>query len=338
MKRPSPAAPKGRTPLLRNRRGIVFLIIALLAIGIFLTILFSRTRPTETERAESIVARISSMDDFLKDFHADVHRATYISGFRTLIALEEYINEKGSFLTNVSPKFIEAFLNGTIDGKSYDILTNSTFSDYLGRVNEDAAKIGVALNVTIEAITLSQSTPWSVDVTFSLGVNVTDTRGLARWDYVKPFTTEVSILDLRDPVYSVATYGRLPNTFRVSPFNNTDFVKGNDTTNLSAEALQMYYREDPYAPSFLQRLNGSLNSSSKYGIASIVNLDEINAQGLAVYTTRSVIDAVYFSGRNTTNYCPTNGSPRPSWLKIDSTHYNDPKHDYEISKLNATTC
>jgi hypothetical protein len=328
----------GRARLVRSRRGIVFLIIALLSIGIFLTILFSQTKPTETERAESVMARISSMNDFLKDFHADVHRATYISGFRTLIALEEYISEQGSFLPNVSPKFIEAFVNGTIDGRSYDILSNSTFSDYLGRVNEDARSIGIALNVTIQDITLNQSTPWSVDITFSLGVNVTDTRGLAQWNYVKPFTTEVSILDLRDPVYSVSTYGKLPNTIRISPFNNTDFVKGNDTTNLSAEALQMYYREDPYAPSFLQRLSGNLTNSSKYGIASIVNLDDINAQGLIVDTSRSVIDAFYFSGRNTTNYCPTIGSPHPSWLKIDSTHYNDPNHDYGLSKLNATVC
>ena len=325
--------------LLRSRRGIVFLITALLLVAVFLTILYSQTQPTEQDRQESIVTRISTMNDFLRDFDSDVSRATYISGYRSFIALEQYTSANGAFLANASPVFIEAFLNGTINGESYDILTNSTFSEYLARVNADAAQEGIILNVTVLNVALNQSTPWSVDVTFDLAVNVTDTRGLASWDYTKPFTTAVSILNLRDPLYSVETNGLLPNTIIMSPYNNSNFVTGsNNTTNLNNEVEQMYYREDPYAPSYLQRLEGQFNASSKYGIASIVNLDALNAQGLSVYTDRSVIDAYYFSGRNATNWCPHRGSPLPSWFKIDNDHYNDPQHNYELSLLNATTC
>jgi len=325
--------------LVRGRRGMFFLIIALLFIAVFLTILYATATPTKTEQQESIIGRITTMDDFLKDFHSDVSRATYIAGFHSLIALEQYMNQHGTFLTNASPYFIEAFMNGTVAGDPYDIMENSTFTEYLGRVNQDAAKVGIGLNVTIQDIALSQSTPWSVDVTFTLIINVTDLRGLAQWNYIKPFTTEVPILDLRDPVYSVNTYGRLPNTFRISPYNNdSSLVNGNVTTNLNAEAQNMYYREDPYAPSFLQRLSGNLSGSSKYGIASLVNLDDLNAQGLLVNTGSSIIDYVYFSGRNTTNWCPTTGAPKPSWLKIDETHYNDSAHDYGFRLLNATTC
>jgi hypothetical protein len=328
--------------LLSSRRGMFFLFIALLLVAILLTIMYARTVPTSHDRAESILTRINGMSDFLRDFDNDVHRATFISGFRAFIALEQRISERGAFLDDPGPSFVEAFMNGSINGTSYAVLDDSTFSEYLLRVNHEANRVGIVLNASVSNITLAQSSPWTIAVTFLLSINVSDTRSLARWDYERNFTTDVSILDLRDPVYSVYTFGRLPNTVRMSPYNNSQFYNAatNNATALNNEALNMYYREDPHAPSFLQRLHGNLTATSKYGIASIVNLDELNAQGIAVNTTRAVIDSVYFSGASTTNWCPNAslGTPKPSWLRIDGAHYNDSRHDYEFPQMNATVC
>jgi len=320
------------------RRGVVFLFSAFLLVAILLIIMYGRTLPTERERTESISVRIGTMNDFLKDLHADVHRATFIAGFRSLIAIEQYSNEHGAYLADPEQSFVEAFMNGTINGTAYEVLNESTFGDYLARVNAEANAIGIVLNISVSNVTLGQSTPWSVDVAFDMAVNVTDTRGLARWDYDRRFATEVSILDLRDPAYSVLTYGKVPNTFRISPYNNTDFVDGNDTTNLHDEIANMYYREDPYAPSFLQRLAGNLTGSSKYGIASLVDLDELSAQGLYAKTYLSDVDYLYFSNTTTTVYCPGKGEPLQSWLKIDQEHYLDAAHDYGLQELNSTVC
>jgi len=318
---------------------VVFLIISLLLVSIFLTILYAQRLPTSRERAEGEVSRIRSMSDFLTDFQADVHRATTIAGFRSFIAVEQYISEKGAFVTAPMPIFREAFMNGTIDGEAFEVMENSTFGEYLQRVNAEARKIGIGLNASVINITLSQNTPWSVEIRFDMTMNVSDTRGLARWDTVGEFTTTVSILDIRDPIYSVYTFGKIPNTIRQSPYNNSQFVVGsNDTTALNDEIGNMYYREDPYAPSFLQRLAGNLTGSSKYGIASLVDLDELNAQGLFVKTYQSVLDFRYFSNVSTSDYCPGKGQPLPSWFKIDQEHYLDPAHDYEVSLLNATAC
>lgn len=322
-----------------NGKGVVYLFSALFLVTVFLAIMYARTLPSTEVRESSIRSRIATMDDFLKDFHEDVHRATFIASFRSLIAIEEYISEQGAFVEDVGPLFVESFLNGTIENESYEILANSTFGEYIDRVNAEAKDIGVSLNVTILNISLTQLTPWSVDVSFDLVViNLTDGSGLARWDYSKNFVTEVPILDLRDPVFSVYTYGKVPNTFRESPYNNTDFVIGNDTTNLSTEITNMYYREDPHAPSFLQRLAGNLSGSSKYGIAALVDLDDLNAQGLSVDTSRSVVDYVYFANTSTTNYCPGKGEPLPAWFKLDATHYADALHDYGLKDLNASIC
>ncbi len=322
-----------------HKKGVVYLFAALLLVAVFLTILFAQTLPTEQERAESEVARIVTMSDFLSDFFADVERATNIAGFRAFIAVEQYINEEGAFLVNASPVFIEAFMNGTIDGDSYEIMENSTFSEYLARVNAEANRIGIALNASVSEILLDQSTPWSVDIAFNMTMNVSDTRGLANWYLTKNFETGVSILDIRDPVYSVYTFGKVPNTIRQSPYNNSEFVVGgNDTTALNDEITNMYYREDPHAPSYLQRLEGNLTGNSKYGIASLVSLDELDAQDITVYPTRSAVDYVYFNATPTINYCPDFGEPLPASFRIDQTHHDDPEHDYELPQLNATVC
>ena len=53
------------------------------------------------------------MNNFIENFHQDVHRATYISAFRSLIALEERIARTAVFLTDTEDSFKEIFYNGT---------------------------------------------------------------------------------------------------------------------------------------------------------------------------------------------------------------------------------
>ncbi len=322
-----------------NRRGVVYLIIAVLLLSVFLTVLFAQRLPTSRELAESESVRIRTMSDFLHDFLADIHRATYIAGFRSFIAVEQYIAQEGATVAEPAPLFIEAFLNGTIDEEPYEIMANSTFGEYLERVNAEAGGIGIRLNVSVANVTLAHRTPWSVDITFLMDLEVEDVLGLARWELERDFTTEVSILDIRDPVYSVHTLGRMPNTIRRSPHNDSSFlVGGNDTTALADEIANMYYREDPGAPSFLQRLAGNLSGRSKYGIASLVDLDELDAQGLPIKGYRSVVDHRYFANGSTTNYCPGKGEPLPAWFKIHEAQYLDEEHDYAMQELNATVC
>lgn len=323
-----------------NRRGIVYLLSALILVGFALTVLFARAPPIQAERTYSIQTRIGTLDSFLKDLHEDVPRAAYIAGYRSMLAVEQYVSEFG-YVPEPEPILIEAFLNGTVDNKSYDVLANSTFLLYLERVNEESRAVGIRLNITLDSVTLAQESPWSVTAYLTMHFNVSDRDGLAEWEYTMTIPAEISILNTRDPVYTVGTLGRVPNTFRRSPYpHNTMVVDGNDTSNLYNETVMMYYREDPHAPSYLQRLAGNLTGTSKYGISSLVNLDALNTQGLLIKTYTSLIDAVYFSGSTPVVYCPdlTAGEPLHTWFKLDETHYLDDDHNYELDDLNASLC
>lgn len=319
-----------------NRCGFIFLVSTLLFVAVLLTIMFARQESTELDEASLL--RVRTMDEFITDFGDDSRRAAYISGFRALIAIEQYLNDRGEYVDDLAPIFVEAFVNGTIEGEHYAVLDDSTFNDYLANVEERASLVGISLDATVFDVTLSQSTPWSVDVNFLLRVVVNDSRGQASWNYTESFTTEVSIFDLRDPVYSVSTYGKVPNTIRKSTLTMGLLVVGNDTSGLEEEIQNMTYREDPSAPSFLQRIAGDLTGNSTYGIASLVDLDNLDAQGLEVENGRSIVDAWYFSGRNATVYCPDSRFGLATWVRLDSTHYADEEHNYDFDDLNATTC
>ncbi len=322
-----------------SRRGVVYLISALILVAFALTILFARTPATQLERSMSIQERIRTLDGFLRDLDADVPRAAYIAGYRALLAMEQYVSERG-YVPHPEPLLREAFLNGTLDGDAYPVLENSSFQLYLARAQRTAQDVGIRLTITLNDVTLRQDTPWSITAQLNMSFNVTDKDGLARWDYTATIPAEISILGTRDPVYIVGTLGRVPNTFRKSPYSNDEMVDGNDTTVLYNETAAMYYREDPHAPSYLQRLAGNLTGTSKNGISSLVNLDALNTQGLLIKTYTSIVDNIYFSNQTPTIWCPdpAAGSPLQTWFQLDDEHYHDPDHNYELDDLNASIC
>ncbi|MBU3942271.1 MAG: hypothetical protein KKF74_05140, partial [Nanoarchaeota archaeon] len=57
-------------------------------------------------------------------------------------------------------------------------------------------------------------------------------------------------------------------------------------------------------------------SDSPYGIESLVNLEEFQAQEVPI-RDRSVVDYIYFGDQTTTNY---NIQDMPSWFKLDKEH------------------
>ena len=84
---------------------------------------------------------------------------------------------------------------------------------------------------------------------------------------LKDYNTSVSLINIRDPIYSVYTYGRVPNTIRIT--NVTDYVNdsNNDTSQLRYHINHSFYVENILSPSFLMRLEGNF-SKSPYGIES----------------------------------------------------------------------
>jgi hypothetical protein len=315
-----------------NRRGYFYTVSVLFFAAIFLAVFFAQSDISEPVTAQQ--ERVASMDDFISDLHRDIDRAAFIAGFRSLIALEEHVADSGEYLTNLSANFTEAFTNGSVGGEAYEVLDNSTFQDYITRVQQEAQQFGLRLNITLLNVTLYHISPWQVSVDYAANISVNDSRGTSRWYYTQFFSTQVNLFGLRDPLYSVETNNKLPNS--IDRFDNFDeFVDdagdANDTTVLQAFLSEGYYTASDLAPNFLMRFTGNF-SADEFGIESLVNLEDLDAQGEIVSTTRSVVDHVYFTTAGSADWCSVQNMPE--YFRLDDEH----RIQFEIDELDYSPC
>ena len=111
-----------------NKRGMFFTIAIIFALTILVLLAFQyRTILTKP----SLKVRISTMNDFVASAERDIERATYISGFRTILAMEQYLlNGNTIEAAEVEASFKEALFNGTLN-QTLGYLQNPGFQNGL---------------------------------------------------------------------------------------------------------------------------------------------------------------------------------------------------------------
>ncbi len=271
-----------------NRKGVFFTFIA---IGLVSLIVYSFTIHTGYVYRDSmfvIETRVSTISDFIKDVETDINRGLYISSFRSLLAIEDFITSNNSFIPDIDSAFKEALLNATVMNESNPLLEGASFPDWMEKIKEEADKIDIIIDFTASNITINQSDPWTVNVEVDILFNVTDKRKTASWLRTRHIITQISVIGLEDPVSSLNTYNKIVN--KIIRANQTDF---DNLDVLKQHLANSYYIASEHGPSFLMRLEGNL-SNSTMGIESIVNFDKLMIQGLDIKTA-SAVDYIYFS-------------------------------------------
>jgi len=262
--------------LSRDKGGFTYLLVTSLFVVVILAAFFTSSRYSFQDQESLQQIRIRAMNDFVKNLDIDIHRATYIAAFRTMLALEDHVTTTGQYLSDVNRSFRETFFYGTINGSESPIMLNSTFEDYLAKVRLLAQSTGVVLDMNVTDIRIVQSNPWSIDIHMMIEVNASDTKNTAAWHNNKEFVTTVPIDNLRDPVYSKNTFNRVPNTIRRSG-NYTLVDDGNNTDNLIKHIGESYYIESPNAPNFIMRFEGNTNADVN-GIESVVDIRDLSVR------------------------------------------------------------
>ena len=316
--------------LMSSRRGFFFSVIAIYLVGALLLSASIKEYSGITSRGEVEKARVLSMNEFLKDVESDLERGIYISGYRAIIGIEEYILKNGEYIQDSNAAFRSAFLNGSVGNYSPEILKGSTFPDWEERISEKAAELNMQLKISNEEVEVMQDDPWNVKVIINLTITLSDTSGIASWNLTKQINSSIPIQDMEDPLFIVNSYGRVSRTIREA--HSYSFVSGNSTLGLIEHLNQGYYIQSGTAPSFLMRLEGNL-TSSEYGIESLVNISQLAAQG-TLPRTASIVDYIYFGNRTTSDICINNSIAEPDlpdWFRLDS----DDSHDrvYQITAI-----
>ena len=294
-----------------GKKGVFFTFVALT----FLTLLIVSASVLNTskmrEKSLVIETKVDTLNKFVADVEDDLGRAAYISGFRSLVSMYEYVLLNGEFIADVDSAFDELFLDGTIGGSNASLLVNNTFTDWAGQIQSRAAEIGINITIIINSITLSHDHPWTIRIDLNTTFHVQDTQGVASWNKQKQVAAYVEIEGFGDPVYIVKTNGLVERKVRQTPF--ITFVSGTDVTNLLNHTYEGYYINHDDAPNYLQRLSGSIDSTSLYGIESLVDIAELASKGVSV-KDKTIVDHKYFIGARPAD---DHVLGTPSWFKID---------------------
>ena len=266
-----------------------------------------------SDKMEVIGTRIDTMNFFIKDVEKDLSKGAYIAGFRTLLSFNQFITTNGTFIDDANARFKESFLNGTIKQQQMNLMKDSTFTDWANRMSAEADKVDIKFNFTINDVKLNQTDPWNVNIGLNISLDIRDKRNTSYWIRERFLTTRINIIGFEDPLYIVNTKGRVTNP--ITQTNITNFVVSGNVANLLTHMNNSWYITHNDSPNYLMRLEGNLGNST-YGIESLVNLEEMQGQGLQI-KDRSIVDYIYFGTKTTTNY-RINGTPE--WFKIDSGH------------------
>jgi len=308
-----------------KKKSVVFTTIAIMLVGAILITFAIEINYKYKKEMQVVEMKVDVMNNFIKDFRDDMERGVYIVGFRSILALDNYIVQNGLFIDDLSARFSEAMINGTINGNFSDLLNASSFADWTAKIKEQAGTIGININFTRQDVAIYQQNPWEIVVNINLTYTVTDWQKTAVWNKTESITAKIPVEGFEDPLYALASYGKVPN--KIIRSNYTDF---SDLNNLIIHLNNSYYIESTTAPSFLMRLEGNLSNSSQ-GIESLVNLDEFILQGIP-QKSRSSVDYIYF-GNDTINSCIVNEtySSYP-WFRLDNdAEPNNHIDEYEVN-------
>jgi hypothetical protein len=303
---------------LANKKGFTYILVTSFLVVVLLLVFFTTSNYKYQDQEALQQIRIRAMNDFMKNLEDDIHRATYISAFRTLLALEDHVS------TNASKEFREAFFYGTINGTTEGtILNESTFEVYLSRVQNISKSTGINLDINVTDVRLTQSNPWSIDVHLMMNITAVDVKNTSSWHINKEYVTSLPIDTLKDPLYFRIIGNASPN---IRKLDVLFLVNGTNVTNLKTHIEGVYYINSPYAPSYIMRMEGNNSPDPNgNGIESIVNFQDLENllptnPDLLIDPNKVKIDYIYFDTTVNPNNksCNFTGIPTTDYFVIPS--------------------
>ena len=297
-----------------GKKGFFFTITAIMLL-IALALLISVQVNYEPKDHTILRTRTSTMNDFVKTVRSDLQRGLYITSFRSVLSMEQYISTYGVFLNSSDTQFKSAILSGKINNVSMGLVQNSTFPDWAQSIKLKARDIGLVANISIDGVSVGHQDRWNLVVSSNITVNITDEQNTAVWRVNQTVTSIIPIIGLEDPVFTVNSNGKIIRIINSTPYDGK-YVQGTNTSNLTSH-IDGYFYTNGTGPSFLMRFEGNY-SNSTFGIESFVNVPQLDSYDLPQYK-RSMIDYVYFANTSTDAIYVVN-STYTSWLVIDNAH------------------
>ncbi|MBD3163921.1 hypothetical protein GF323_01865 [Candidatus Woesearchaeota archaeon] len=301
-----------------GKKGAFFTIIGIIMFTSLAVYYINTNKYSPAEQNKVILTRVKTMDSFIADMEHDIERGIYISSMRSMIGISQFMVENGSFINkSFEAAFNEIMLNATVSGQQVNLTINQSFKNWTEKIANIGSKLGI--NVEFHGLHLKpyHISPWKVKVILTGKANLTDDKGLASWDRDINISTEITIIDFEDPLYTVISEGKYSNQIirtKVPYFSSSKIGYLKNHTNHS------WYIASARAPSFLMRFEKNL-SASPHGIESLVNIPEFELATQDIPqvhkpATNTIVDFIYFN-ETAVSGCIVNGT-NTTWIRLET--------------------
>ncbi len=274
--------------------------VLLLAPIVSLAVFYLQSSHSNAQQV-AVKIRGNELSQFLESAQLDLSRFMGISSRNALIALVKYEEDYNASVSDAACVLhsLSYYGNATNDSCAGVALSanisNPTNDSYLRHwLNRTIAfgnKFGFNTSISLQNQSLNQSGGFNLNYSMVMLVNSTEKSGLMNVSRSIPVSINISLLGLDDPLFLAKTSGIIRRRI-----NTTSALQGAE--NLSALVNSKYYAQSDFGPSFLDRLEGSLFLSGKYGndagIETFVYGPELEAAGFAV-KNQSSADYDYFN-------------------------------------------
>ena len=285
-----------------TKKGYYFSLTVLVLLGLLTAYFAMKSAPGAAQTAQLHEQRLAEDQAFIDTLAQDAQSALYVSGYRSLLAIDEAILKQDGYVHNLDAVIQSATVNGEINGEQQALLAGNTLNDWASAMSTAAGRIGLTLQIEQAQVTINQEDPWHLHLMLNYTLAMQDNAINAQWHTPLSAATTIPITLLNDPLYTVGTNQRYTQSITNTTLPITDF-----TTYLADH----HYIATNKAPSYLDRLQGRLQPSP-YGIESLVNLPDIYA--VNIINEGSIVDWHYF-GTPTTADCHLPGAP--TWAVIN---------------------
>ena len=117
-----------------NKKGIFFTFIAIGLVSLLVYSFAINTGYVYRNSMFVIETRVSTINNFIKDVDTDIDRGFYISSFRSMLAIGDFITANNTFMPDIEAAVEEALSNATIMTERHSLLSGASFTDWTDKI------------------------------------------------------------------------------------------------------------------------------------------------------------------------------------------------------------
>ncbi|MBI5159305.1 hypothetical protein HY992_04250 [Candidatus Micrarchaeota archaeon] len=294
---------------------------SLLAISMILLVFYYNEAYSNAvqSQAEQLSLRLQGAEfyNFVDGADDDLPRILDISGRRAVIAAVSEVVSNGVALADSEQSIRELMVNGSLQSEQVELMEKANFGYWSDSVESMGELRGFNSSIELIELNVKQLDAFHLKFNTSLQVNASDYRGTMNYSRTMYAEDVVNLQGFEDPLIPLNTRGLTKKPVTPAPryFNRVNEV--------DAAIQNNYYVESTNGPSFLDRLEGKLLASASHahaenasiGMESVLYLPGMQAQGIKVKESQTIVDYLYFNETETRGY-PVLNSTYP-WLKLD---------------------